>query len=377
MGNIQSDFEKVGDAFKEAGQQIENGFKVVGNGVVNVTRTAVEGTVDTANTVADGTVMVATIIGDSLGGFTDEYEKTYENVSHFSLAPSFGANLTSDSCSAMDKYLLAAIGETFSHTVNNKQSSSWDETLQLMSTNKYLQETSSQSKSSTFDNGSTEVFKSGQSVDEIMVGQMCSWFRNFIGDSDILDSLHLDINSIARVASTKGTSKPKSLASAIRRHERYEKTIVDIGLLEFPDVSKPYFTLYRIQLTSWSDSTRTMFVEENSNGITSDLTIKTYKPNVEFMQTIAHDVLQIAIAEAENLFSSAKPRQNVTDYGYDDRFHAWVDVQGLGIRNDYARYVGPGNEHQFVWLSVALAGSSDPYTPPGMYKEENGIVTRN
>ncbi|CAF1031409.1 unnamed protein product [Rotaria sp. Silwood1] len=70
-----------------------------------------------------------------------------------------------------------------------------------------------------------------------------------------------------------------------------------------------------------------------------------------------------------------KPRQNITDYGYSDRFQQWVDVQGDGVSNDYARYVGPCNEYPHVWLSVALAGGTDQYTAPNVYKEVDGIVT--
>lgn len=44
--------------------------------------------------------------------------------------------------------------------------------------------------------------------------------------------------------------------------------------------------------------------------------------------------------------------------------------------NDYARYVGPNDEYPFVWFSVALAGSTEQYTSPGLYEEHGGIIKR-
>ena len=58
------------------------------------------------------------------------------------------------------------------------------------------------------------------------------------------------------------------------------------------------------------------------------------------------------------------------------RFRGWVDVQHQGVPNDYARYVGPTEKYPFVWLSIALAGSSAQHTDPGLYEEDSGIVER-
>ncbi len=82
--------------------------------------------------------------------------------------------------------------------------------------------------------------------------------------------------------------------------------------------------------------------------------------------------------DSNNEKNSVLPRQTrtLTDWGYSTRFHDWVDVQGQGVPNDYARYVGPSVEYPFLWLSVALAGSTEQYTSPGVYEEQSGIVRR-
>ncbi|CAM2698502.1 unnamed protein product [Rotaria socialis] len=77
----------------------------------------------------------------------------------------------------------------------------------------------------------------------------------------------------------------------------------------------------------------------------------------------------------ENGLILSRQTRTLTDWGYSDRFRGWVDVQGQEVANDYARYVGPNNEYPFVWLSIALAGSTEQYTDIGLYEECNGIVS--
>ena len=71
-------------------------------------------------------------------------------------------------------------------------------------------------------------------------------------------------------------------------------------------------------------------------------------------------------------------RQSYTlsDWGRSERFRGWIDLQQQGVANDYARYVGPNEKYPFIWLAVALAGSREQYTDPGLYEEQSGIVRR-
>ncbi|KDR77777.1 hypothetical protein GALMADRAFT_65750, partial [Galerina marginata CBS 339.88] len=58
-----------------------------------------------------------------------------------------------------------------------------------------------------------------------------------------------------------------SFESFFAKTEKHEKTIVDIGVLRFPDQDHPYFQVYRIKIHAWSESERVFFVQEDSNGI--------------------------------------------------------------------------------------------------------------
>ena len=70
------------------------------------------------------------------------------------------------------------------------------------------------------------------------------------------------------------------------------------------------------------------------------------------------------------MFLSEKPRQFVTDFGYDgDCPRGWFDMQNQGVSNDYCRWVGNcGCSGSCSWWSCALAGSSSQYTPKGEYE---------
>ena len=92
-----------------------------------------------------------------------------------------------------------------------------------------------------------------------------------------------------------------------------------------------------------------------------------------YCHTVPHPYI-----DGNNKVNSTRPRQTstLTDYGHSTRFRGWIDVQNQGVPNDYARYIGPNEKYPFVWLSIALAGSTEQYTEPGLYEEHNGIVER-
>lgn len=100
-------------------------------------------------------------------------------------------------------------------------------------------------------------------------------------------------------------------------------------------------------------------------------------PRITLCKLVYHEY-NIPVRDPKCALRSIKPRQTrtLTDFGKPNRFRGWVDVQGQGEKNDYARYVGPNDRFPFVWFSIALAGSEDQYTDPGLYEECSGLVRR-
>ena len=80
--------------------------------------------------------------------------------------------------------------------------------------------------------------------------------------------------------------------------------------------------------------------------------------------------------ECEHSSFMARQSYTLKDLGRPEQFRGWIDLQQQGVPNDYARYVGPNEIHPFIWLSIALAGSNEQYTDPGLYEEQSGIVRR-
>ena len=80
--------------------------------------------------------------------------------------------------------------------------------------------------------------------------------------------------------------------------------MLNIGVLRFPDVDNPYLKLYRIKLTAWSDCDRTLFMQDDNNGITGtgECCIKKFRPCKSEIRRMTKSVKEKAVMEAEALF---------------------------------------------------------------------------
>ena len=61
-----------------------------------------------------------------------------------------------------------------------------------------------------------------------------------IRDEDVLLSTNIDIEVMADIVAQTG-AMVKSFGSVLYEKEIHQKTIVDIGVLRFPDIDNPYF----------------------------------------------------------------------------------------------------------------------------------------
>ena len=255
---------------------------------------------DGANTISDG----AKIVVNAIAGGVDDDTTTTDNLTSFNLAASYG-NLTKESFRLMDVNLIAVIGATSSMILSNKLIS-WEQTLKTMSDNKSVNEILERrvDKNESYIINSNDFFKVDGSPSDMDVQNIHSWFVNLIGNEDIEKSLKVDINSVARVAAQTGATVT-SLASLVRKHERHEKIVTDVGMIRFPDITNPSFKVFRIELIAWADSTRTLAFEQNSRGVTCIYSFREYAPNTEFSKQVKADVLELAIKEATKIFDSA------------------------------------------------------------------------
>ena len=250
-----------------------------------------------ASTVSDG----AKTAVDAISGGVNDDTTTTENLSNFSLAASYG-DLTRDSFRLMDVNLIAVIGTTSNMMLSNKLVS-WEQTLKTMSDNKSVNEILERriDKNESYIINSNDFFKVDGSPNDADIQSIHSWFVNLIGSEDIEKSLKVDINSVAKVAAQTGATVT-SLASLVRKHERHEKIVTDVGMIRFPDITNPSFQVFRIKLIAWADSTRTLAFEQNSRGVTCVYSFRKYEPNAEFSKQVKADVLALAVKEAAEIF---------------------------------------------------------------------------
>ena len=66
-----------------------------------------------------------------------------------------------------------------------------------------------------------------------------SWFSKLIGNVDILEDTDIDLYSLASMVS-KMTFR---ILKNVLTHKIRKMTLIDLGILRFPDISQPFFTV--------------------------------------------------------------------------------------------------------------------------------------
>lgn len=57
---------------------------------------------------------------------------------------------------------------------------------------------------------------------------------------DVLAATKIDINVLGRIVASSGATID-SFESFFAKHEHHEQTMLDIGILRYPDIDHPYF----------------------------------------------------------------------------------------------------------------------------------------
>ncbi|PHH89824.1 hypothetical protein CDD83_5150 [Cordyceps sp. RAO-2017] len=185
---------------------------------------------------------------------------------HTELAPSFG-KLNKESLLKMDDRLKIMIAGTMK-ALGKQTDKSWKAVLSTMMQNDLLEvDRAEVARADKLIKESSNDFKFDGSPDLNIVREVKTWFTKLIADDDVLQSTKIDIDVLARIVGQTGATID-SFETVFAKHEYHEQTLVDIGVMRFPDIDQPFFKLYRIKLVAWSDSSRILFHQEDKNGIT-------------------------------------------------------------------------------------------------------------
>jgi len=189
-----------------------------------------------------------------------------QNFLHTDLAPSFGT-LTKDSIKELDEKLKIMIAVTMKELAK-VQDKTWQNVLAAMSQNELLQPDGDEiARSDQIVKNSSNDFKFDGSPESGIVREVESWFTRLISDDDVLKSTKIDINVLAKIVAQTGATID-SFEAFFGKSEHHSMTVIDVGVLRFPDIDRPFFKLYRLKVVAWSDSTRILFHSEDKNGIT-------------------------------------------------------------------------------------------------------------
>ncbi|XP_024537192.1 uncharacterized protein LOC112348594 [Selaginella moellendorffii] len=245
-------------------------------------------------------------IGDIVANFDfskiDVRSKSAEDYLHTNLAPSFGA-LNAETVKKMDEVLKVCISGTTTLLAKvPPEERTWEKVNSMFMQNPLVEPMGDGiSRADKFLNKSSSDFKIDGSPDAAIVKVVQTWFVNLIADEDVLKSTKIDIEVLGRIVAQSGATIT-SFENFFAKHEHHEKTIIDIGVLRYPDMQNPYFKVYRIKLFAWSDSNRILFHQEDSNGIIGEFTFRKFKPRKEVIDKMNPDAKRKAVEAADNIF---------------------------------------------------------------------------
>ncbi|KAK1538995.1 uncharacterized protein CCOS01_00309 [Colletotrichum costaricense] len=155
------------------------------------------------------------------------------------LAPSYG-NLSGSVLEKMDDDLKIMIAGTMKSLAAQKDKS-WAAVLSTMMQNPLLEADRDEvARSDKLIKESSSAFKFDGSSDAGIVKEVHSWFVNLISDSDVLESTQIKIGDLADIVSQTGATVD-SFESFFGKNEHHERTLIDIGVLRFPDIDRPFF----------------------------------------------------------------------------------------------------------------------------------------
>jgi histone acetyltransferase (RNA polymerase elongator complex component) len=238
------------------------------------------------------------------------YDRNGNSPVHCNLAITYG-NLTAASVMAMDKNLKAMVVASLNAFARDPSlKNSWNGVITTMRNNPLIEEIPNQSvhKEDGYRIDETNVFKFDGSPEQHKIDQFRRWFIGFINDNDVQRDTRIDLTALANIVAQTGATI-ESFETFFHRREYHERNVIDVGIIRFPDLERPYMKVYRIQLKVWSDSTRTLMVQYDRNGVKGVFDSAMFRPRASVLAMIAPAVMNDAVTEGTNLLLGLSRRR--------------------------------------------------------------------
>jgi len=239
-------------------------------------------------------------------GSINVQDKSRQDYLHTDLAPGF-VGLTKDSIKMMDDKLKVMIaGCNIELTKLKPEERTWNKIISVFTECPVLEPMdgpeNSVSRTDQLIKKGKEEFKFKRTEDKSVENEVHEWFKKLISDDDVMKTTKIDIQVVEDIVATTGAAVD-GFVSVFAKSEHHEKTLVDIGVLRYPDVDHPFLKIYRIQLTCWSDCRRILFVEDDANGVNGTFDMRRFKPREAEIDGMRLEVRKKAIQEAEDMFA--------------------------------------------------------------------------
>ncbi|GAB1602307.1 uncharacterized protein LOC115232471, partial [Argonauta hians] len=234
--------------------------------------------------------------------------KTKQLPYHTGLAASYG-NLTTADIKAMDKELQIMIAGTNEkmrqlREKNGDRNITFDEYVNVMRKNVLLvtDDTEDVVRGSFKGFGKVRIMQNSINAD--IVNAVIDWFVNkLVIDKDVLAATKIDIVDFANIVGLTGAAID-SLESILMKNVYVERSVVDVGVLRYPDLKHPFFKLFRIQLFAYKKSSRILFVQKDESGIRGQYESKVFRPNDTVMKRLSKAVEERAMKMAQDMFEA-------------------------------------------------------------------------
>lgn len=225
---------------------------------------------------------------------------------HTSLAPSYGSEAKlAAHIKVMDDGLKVLMATSLQIVAAlPKQNLEWDTLLRAFANNPCARAMGDPASiNRKFEAHSEHLFKFNGDPDPALVNQVVTWWESqAVADPDIRADTKIDIKDLAKIVAWSGATIT-DFGTVFYKREYHEKTVIDIGVLRFPDMDKPYFKLYRLRVHAWSDCTRTLAYQSDTNGITSTLDWQCFEPRSEYIKDLKQEAKDKANDFVDDLFN--------------------------------------------------------------------------
>lgn len=236
-------------------------------------------------------------------------EQNKDTRCHFRVAPSWGT-LAKDSFIMMDNHLKLLLAVTF-HTIEKfvrdegQSNLSWEKLLELMEQNVMMQRktTTDMNVQQSKYKSETNWFKFNGSADEIACDGIIRWIRESIQDPELLKIIGEDaMLKIATIFSETG-ARVDSFFHFFANTNKEEYTLLDVGIIRIPDISKPSLQLFRIKLYVQRQDRRVLCTQVDDSVLHLEAATRDYIPREEVMKSINAKVLEKAVADMDKMFA--------------------------------------------------------------------------